>query len=151
MFRFILFFIFVVFNRSRNRKQAPGFVDVPNDRTNTCAFLAIKIANKIIKVVDQKIPSNGFSQIAEVEKQIICFFPQEINDFRNKDQTYDVLSAYNIMSRAKCLVTPYELSEELVGGDGSMILSKIRKLFQFHLKREKISTLQQCQKPKKCS
>ena len=57
-----------------NGKQAPGFVDVPNDGTNACAFLAIKIADKIINVFDQKIPSNGFKSIAEVAEQIICFF-----------------------------------------------------------------------------
>ena len=101
-----------------NGKQAPGFVDVPNDGTNACAFVAIKIADKIINVFDQKIPSNSFKSIAEVAEQITWFFPQEINDFRDKDQRYDVLCAYNIMNRAKCLVTPYEFSEELVGGDG---------------------------------
>jgi len=84
-----------------NGKQAPGFVDVPNDGTNACAFLAIKIAEKSINVLDQKITSNGFKSIAEVAEQIICFFPREINDFRDKDQLYDVLSAYNIMNRAK--------------------------------------------------
>lgn len=31
-----------------NGKQATGFIDVPNDGTNVCAFLAIKIADKII-------------------------------------------------------------------------------------------------------
>ena len=120
-----------------NGKQAPGFVDVPNDGTNACAFLAIKIADKIINVFDQKIPSNGFKSIAEVAEQIIWFYPQEINDFRDKDQRYDVLSAYNIMNRAKCLVTPYEFSEELVGGDGvfsptgrQCLLSSIKQLGQ---------------------
>ena len=57
-----------------NGKQAPGFVDVPNNGTNACAFLAIKIADKIINVFDQKIPSNGFRSIAEVAEQIIWFF-----------------------------------------------------------------------------
>lgn len=48
---------------------------MPNDGTNACAFLAIKIADKIINVFDQKIPSNGFKSIAEVAEQIIWFFP----------------------------------------------------------------------------
>lgn len=63
-----------------NGKQAPGFVDVPNDGTNACAFLAIKIADNIINVFDQKIPANGFKSITEVAEQIICFFffPQKI-------------------------------------------------------------------------
>ena len=101
-----------------NRKQAPGLVDVLNGGTNVCAFLAMKICNKIINVFHQKIPSNGFKSIAEVAEEIILFFPQEINDFRHKDQTYDVLSAYNIMNQAKCLVTPYQFNKELVGRDG---------------------------------
>ena len=47
---------------------------MPNDGTNACAFLAIKIADKIINVFDQKIPSNGFNPIAEVAEQVIWFF-----------------------------------------------------------------------------
>lgn len=80
-----------------NGKQAPGFVEIPKDGTNKCAFLAIKIANKII-VFDQKIPSNGFKSIAQIAKQTIWLFLQEINHLRDKDQRYNVLSAYNIMN-----------------------------------------------------
>jgi len=48
-----------------------------------------------------------------------------------------VLSAYHILSRAKCLLTPYEFSEELVGGDGvfspvgrKSLLSRVQQLGQ---------------------
>ena len=60
-----------------NGKPAPGFLDVPNDGTNACAFLVIKIADKIINVFDQKIPCYGFKVIAQVAAQTIWFV---IND-----------------------------------------------------------------------
>ena len=100
-----------------NGKSAPGFLQVQNDGTNACAFLAIKIADRIINVFDEKIPVDGLKKIAQTVEEVIWFLLTAINNFRQVEEIYDVLSAYAILNHGNLLATPYEFSEELPYAD----------------------------------
>lgn len=102
-------------NLMQNQSQSRGPVIIANEGTNACAFLAVKIADRIIHELDGNILDT--TSVAEMIEEVIWCLPEKINDNRDVAKMYDVLEAYSILSEVKVLNSRYEFFEELPFAD----------------------------------
>lgn len=98
-----------------NQIQSPVPVNVTNDGTNACAFLSVKIADRVINNFDGN--ASDTTTLAEMIEEVIWFLPEEINAKRNLATFYDVLETYALLSKEKLLNSKYDFFEELPFGD----------------------------------
>ena len=98
-----------------NHMQSNGPVSVPNEGTNTCAFLAVKIGDRIIHELDGNISDTV--SLAEMIREVIWCLPEKINVNSDVAKLYDMLGAYSILSEVKVLNSRYEFFEELPFAD----------------------------------
>ncbi|KAJ7369653.1 hypothetical protein OS493_037336 [Desmophyllum pertusum] len=98
-----------------NQNQSPAPVNVTNDGTNACAFLSVKIADRVINNFDGN--ASDTTTLAEMIEEVIWFLPEEINAKRNLATFYDVLETYALLSKEKLLNSKYDFFEELPFGD----------------------------------
>ena len=66
--------------------DAIEYCDLPNEGTNSCAFLCLKLADML--------SANEFSSqehLCKAIEDVICNYPSILNPFRDIDETYDVL------------------------------------------------------------
>ena len=102
-------------NLMQNQSQSRGPVIIANEATNACAFLAVKIADRIIHELDGNILDT--TSVAEMIEEVIWCLPEKINDNRDVAKMYDVMEAYSILSEVKVLNSRYEFFEELPFAD----------------------------------
>ena len=98
-----------------NHMQSPVPVSVPNEGTNACAFLAVKIGDRIIHELNGNVSDTV--SLAEMIEEVIWCLPEKINVNRDVTKLYDVLGAYSILSEVKVLNSRYEFFEELPFAD----------------------------------
>ncbi|KAK3712178.1 hypothetical protein QZH41_005805 [Actinostola sp. cb2023] len=97
-----------------------------NDGSNACAFLSVKIADRLIHEFDAK--SSDVTILTEMVEETIWFLPERINDRRDLSKHYDVMEAYEILSNANVLNSKYEFTEELPFADGVYSFEARKKL-----------------------
>ena len=102
---------------SRGDKVPDEFPD--NDGTNACAFLCVKIAHEICKFREEAIGGSKklWQNICEVAENVITEFPRVVNPYRNCEELYDVLSAYQLIRSVGAEVGKYDFSEEILESD----------------------------------
>ena len=106
--------------------------DLSNDGTNACAFLAVKIVDKILT----KIGPDGevFADIAHAAEETIWLLPEKKNEYRDisHGKMYDPVEAYELLLAKKIMQSTYDFSEELPFSDGvegrQKLLSKLCEL-----------------------
>eukprot|EP00794_Sanderia_malayensis_P004990 gene4990-5648_t len=95
----------------------PGNIDVTNDGTNGCVFLALKLCDELrnftMEINDDASLSTIWSKIADLTHAIINDFPGIINPLRDRDQIYTPSEAKVIMAKHGYLEAGTELSEEM--------------------------------------
>ena len=102
---------------SRGDKVPDEFPD--NDGTNACAFLCVKIAHEIHKFREEAIGGSKklWQNICEVAENVITEFPRVVNPYKNCEEIYDVLSAYQLIRSVGAEVGKYDFSEEILESD----------------------------------
>lgn len=118
------------FNRSCFSAQLDTEVNVPNDGTNSCVLLALKICDSIMdlsakKMLNQKAIGDKISEIAT---SIIQEYPEVLNPLRDKDRIYDVLEANLVMRQCGNLKFTYDFTEELPFAEGVFSEASRRRL-----------------------
>eukprot|EP00112_Aurelia_sp_Birch-Aquarium-sp1_P005669 Seg1645.4 transcript_id=Seg1645.4/GoldUCD/mRNA.D3Y31 product="putative serine/threonine-protein kinase" protein_id=Seg1645.4/GoldUCD/D3Y31 len=108
------------FNRSCFSAQLDTEVNVPNDGTNSCVLLALKICDSIMdlsakKMLNQKAIGDKISEIAT---SIIQEYSEVLNPLLDKDRIYDVLEANLVMRQCGNLKFTYDFTEELPFAEG---------------------------------
>ena len=90
-----------------------------NDGTNACAFLSVQIAHAIHQLHAESRESMDriCQDIVRVSEEVIKKLPLTINQYRNKEQMYDALSAYSLLRKTGSISVEYSLSEEFVTPD----------------------------------
>ena len=88
-----------------------------NDGTNACAFLAVKIVDRILT----EIGTDGevFADIADAAEETIWLLPEKINEYRDISKMYDPLPT---TSRKNC---PFQMVCFLLREDKSYIPSSV--------------------------
>ena len=82
-----------------------------NDGTNACVFLCLKF-------IDRLMISSGSGNVLQdniqwIATEVISNLPKILNDHRDKNLMYSVMSAYVIMRDSNLLENRFEFSEEL--------------------------------------
>ena len=73
-------------------------LEIPNDATNPCAFLAILIAHEL-----RELENMSWRCVADTAESIIVTYPQVFNRFRDVSRHYDVMEAYSLLKNHNCL------------------------------------------------
>lgn len=94
--------------------QSPGLL-VTNDGSNACAFLSVKIADRIIHELGPHI--SDVASLAEMVEEVIWILPERINAKRDMSRFYDVSEAYSILCKEAVLNSQYDFFEELPFAD----------------------------------
>ena len=89
-----------------------------NDGTNACVFLDLGICDRFLST-DHCIT---WTELKSVAENVITEFPLLINQFRNKDETYEPIRAYSIL-KDNNLINEYTLSEEFVEPERQTVFS----------------------------
>ncbi|KAK3726530.1 hypothetical protein QZH41_015561, partial [Actinostola sp. cb2023] len=87
--------IAIQYNSRKPQSSEPNNTMPSNDDINACAFLCIKIANRIINELYENIPET--TTLVEMAEETIWFLPEEINKKRNPRKLYDVMEAYKVL------------------------------------------------------
>jgi hypothetical protein len=96
--------------------RRPGFeLHVPNDGTNSCAFLSVNFAHQILKRGNQ--PTPRWIEMAVMAEKVIDSTPLLINHHRNISRKYDVMEAYQLLRSVEVIDQKYYLTEEIISGD----------------------------------
>ena len=101
---------------------------VSNDGTNACAFLSVKIAEKIIHGLDGNSPN--ITTLVPCIEEVIWYLPGHINTKRDMTRFYDVMEAYTMLSNEQLLDSGYDLYEELPFDDCVYSFDGRRKLHE---------------------
>lgn len=86
-----------------------------NDATNACAFLSVKIADRILS--ESVTEGEFFANLAKAVEDTIWHLPEQINEHRDLHRMYDAMEAYGILSELKIMTSSYDISEELPFAD----------------------------------
>ena len=88
---------------------------LPNDGTNACAFLSVKIADRILS----ELSTGGelSADLAKIAEETIWHLPRVINEHRDVRRMYDTMEAYVILNEHDILTSTYNFSEELPFAD----------------------------------
>ena len=98
-------------SRGDQTHSSEPVINVTNEGTNACVFLAVKITDRIIHNFDGNF--SAVITLAEMIEEVIWFLPEAINAKRDLAKFYDVLEAYTILSRETVHNMEYDLFEEL--------------------------------------
>lgn len=95
-----------------NQLESPKQVGViNNDGTNACAFLSVKIADRIIHGLNDN--SLNIAILVPSIEEVIWSLPGHVNAKRDMASYYDVMEAYTILSNEALLNSENDLYEEL--------------------------------------
>lgn len=94
--------------------QSPD-LPVTNDGSNACAFLSVKIADRIIHELRPHL--SDMASLAEMVEEVIWYLPKRINAKRDMSRFYDVSEAYSILWKETLLNSQYDFFEELPFAD----------------------------------
>ena len=108
-------------------------VNVPNDGTNSCVFLSLKICDSIMDLSARKMLQDYNQkaigeQIGEIATTIIQEYLEVLNPVRDKDKIYDVLEANLVMRQFGHLKLTYDFTEELPFAEGVFSKASRRRL-----------------------
>ena len=87
-----------------------------NDGTNACAFLSVKIVDKILTEIGTE--GDVFAKVAGITEDTIWLLPEKINAYRDLSKIYDPVETYDIPLDKKIIKAFYDFSEELPFSDG---------------------------------
>lgn len=73
-----------------DKPMQPVYV-LSNDSTNACAFLSLKIVDRIL--TELGIEGQVFANIADVTEETIWFLPEKINAYHNLNKMQDGMEA----------------------------------------------------------
>ena len=91
-------------------------LEIPDDATNACAFLAILIAHEL-----RELENMSWRCVADTAESIIVTYPHVFNRFRDVSRHYDVMEAYSLLKNHNCLPgNCYGLTEELPYADDAL-------------------------------
>ena len=91
--------------------------NIPNDATNSCAFLSVLITDLFVgqsgNVTLPALDTAKWSLLVKQIDEIVLTMPNRFNLFRNIERMYDVSEAYVILRNANILSREFEFTEEL--------------------------------------
>ena len=93
---------------------------VSGDATNSCSFLSVLIAGRILEERrDDDLPSinaalDEWQFFCENVNNLILTMPDRFNRYRDINRMYDVHEAYSILHKANIIKESYELFEEII-------------------------------------
>lgn len=93
---------------------------VSGDATNSCSFLSVLIAGRILEERrDDDLPSinaalDEWQFFCENVNDMILTMPHRFNRYRDINRMYDVHEAYTILHKANIIKESYELFEEII-------------------------------------
>ena len=95
-------------------------MEVPNDATNACVFLALQTCDAIIgdRSYDNNSLEASLDDIPQIAKQVIINYPTELNRIREISSLYTVLDANKLMKDHNHLKNKFEFTEELPHAEG---------------------------------
>ena len=105
---------------------------VSGDATNSCSFLSVLIAGRILEERrDDDLPSINSALderqfFCENVNDLILTMPDHFNRYRDINRMYDVHEAYTILHKANIIKESYELFEEIIAS--SKVFTKKRKV-----------------------
>lgn len=111
--------------------------NIPNDGTNSCAFLSVLIMDKLISEGDD-LPEtiDEWEEIAESVADIITNAPSRFNHLRDISKEYDAVESYNLLTKAGLMTSAYEFSEEFLIVPNSKLYSQEGRSFFLKAVRE---------------
>ena len=88
---------------------------VPDDGTNACTFMALKICNELINMAEHCIPNGRdlLSIISNIAVSGIRDYPREVNKLHNKDKLYTLIDDFTLVRERYHLPNIQGISEEL--------------------------------------
>lgn len=95
--------------------------NIPNDATNSCAFLSVLITELFIVErcnVKSAAEAKQWNVLSSEIDNIILAMPSRFNPFREIKRMYDVSEAYTILRKAKIVSQEFEFHEELITSHG---------------------------------
>ncbi len=88
------------------------------DGTNCCVFLCLKICDILVRnIPDDNDATSLAEKICSISTNIVNSYPLEINEHRDWEKIYEVITAYTLMNGHNHIGT-YEITEELPYLDG---------------------------------
>ena len=95
-------------------------MEVPNDATNACVFLALQTCDAIIGdcSYDNNSLDARLDDIPQIATQVITNYPTELNRIREISSLYTVLDANKLMKGHNHLQNDFEFTEELPHAEG---------------------------------
>ena len=93
---------------------------MPNDGTNACVFLALKICDVILSDCAGKDGQleKKLEEMPHVASEVIVRYPEELNRVPQVSSLYSVLDANKLMKDNSHLKNKFEFTEELPFGEG---------------------------------
>lgn len=95
--------------------------NIPNDATDSCAFLSVLITELFIVErcnVKSAAEAKQWNVLSSEIDNIILAMPSRFNPFREIKRLYDVSEAYTILRKAKIVSREFEFHEELITSHG---------------------------------
>jgi serine/threonine protein kinase len=107
----------------RKRHCGSAGIEVPDDGSNSCSFLSVHFAHKLIQSGNkvctiEETSGDTWKNMAELAEGVIKTTPVLINHHRNISCKYDVMEAYQLFRSIKILQTEYDFMEQIISGDG---------------------------------
>ena len=85
-----------------------------NDGTNACVFLCLKVLDEVSRLMTSSAGGEVLTdEIERITTEVISNFPTMLNEYREKNLLYTVMSAYVIMRDNNLLASNFEFTEEL--------------------------------------
>ena len=94
---------------------------VPNDGTNACVFLALKICDVVLSsdcARNKDLLEKKLEELPHVASKVIARYPEELNRVRQVSSLYSVLDANKLMKDNSHLRNKFKFTEELPFAEG---------------------------------
>ena len=94
--------------------------EIPSDATNSCSFLSVLIAKRILEERrDDDLPSlkvalEEWHFFSENVRSLVLTMPDRFNHYRDINRMYNVHEAYTILCKASIIKESFELFEEII-------------------------------------
>ena len=97
-------------------------ISVPNDGTNACVFLSLKICDEIISTISEGATMKSIESVAstlsDITTTVINEYPVRLNAIRDANEMYTLLDANILMRDNSDLTYDYTFIEVLPYGEG---------------------------------